>query len=467
MKKENKIYIFSVLTLIVAAGIFAYTYFIYKVPEVARAQAANELDGYAWSSNIGWISFNCLTGGAGQTDICATSNYKVEINNGDFSGYAWVNPEDGSASTTNIGWLSFNRADTGNPPSADPGGGTGAIAILNTSNEVKGWARFITATSTSDGWDGWVRFDNGPTSTVTFNSASKEFEGYAWGGGDAGNDAGVAGWISMNCNTGSATSSDVCATSNYKVTWAGGAPTGSSSNLNANFNATNQGGGTGICGSQIHFTWSSVNQGSYQLQADDSPADWVGSDLDTGCITSTAQERFETIGGVNPLQFDTSTYDWRLQVWGSSDCTTGGSGWEVATSTFTTSPHAYPTVNFSWTPLEPSAEETVSFTDETSFGSAPQNQSWSWQFDPDGNPLTSSDQNATTTFASEGTKTATLTATDEELAAGGGTPGQWGNGQCDKQDTLKAALPLPEFKEVPPVGFWQILKKLFAGVWRV
>ena len=38
---------------------------------------AGEFDGYAWSENIGWISFNCKTGGDNQTNICATSNYKV------------------------------------------------------------------------------------------------------------------------------------------------------------------------------------------------------------------------------------------------------------------------------------------------------------------------------------------------------------------------------------------------------
>jgi len=39
---------------------------------------AGEWDGYAWSENIGWISFNCKTGGENQTNICATSNYKVQ-----------------------------------------------------------------------------------------------------------------------------------------------------------------------------------------------------------------------------------------------------------------------------------------------------------------------------------------------------------------------------------------------------
>ena len=49
--------------------------------KIATTTTANyeigEWDGYAWSENIGWISFNCKTGGDNQTNICATSNYKV------------------------------------------------------------------------------------------------------------------------------------------------------------------------------------------------------------------------------------------------------------------------------------------------------------------------------------------------------------------------------------------------------
>ena len=32
----------------------------------------------AYSENIGWISFNCKTGGANKTDICDTSDYRVQ-----------------------------------------------------------------------------------------------------------------------------------------------------------------------------------------------------------------------------------------------------------------------------------------------------------------------------------------------------------------------------------------------------
>jgi len=39
---------------------------------------AGEFDGYAWSENIGWTSFNCKTGGENKTDICLTSDYRVQ-----------------------------------------------------------------------------------------------------------------------------------------------------------------------------------------------------------------------------------------------------------------------------------------------------------------------------------------------------------------------------------------------------
>jgi len=46
--------------------------------KVTVDQDTGEFDGYAYSENIGWISFNCKTGGVGQTNICSTSNYKVQ-----------------------------------------------------------------------------------------------------------------------------------------------------------------------------------------------------------------------------------------------------------------------------------------------------------------------------------------------------------------------------------------------------
>ena len=68
--------------------------------EKAIAGTGDNVSGFAWSENIGWINFN-------------GSNYGVNVSplNGKLSGFAW---------SENIGWISFNESDTGAPPSNDP-----------------------------------------------------------------------------------------------------------------------------------------------------------------------------------------------------------------------------------------------------------------------------------------------------------------------------------------------------------
>jgi hypothetical protein len=52
------------------------------------------LSGYAWSENVGWISFSCEN-----TSSCGTVDYGVIIDfDGLFDGYAWGE---------NIGWINF------------------------------------------------------------------------------------------------------------------------------------------------------------------------------------------------------------------------------------------------------------------------------------------------------------------------------------------------------------------------
>jgi len=64
----------------------------YKV----SSDADGDLSGWAWSENFGWISFNCLT-----DNTCSFSDYKVTIDQdtGEFGGYAY---------SENVGWTSFN-----------------------------------------------------------------------------------------------------------------------------------------------------------------------------------------------------------------------------------------------------------------------------------------------------------------------------------------------------------------------
>ncbi len=88
------------------------------------------------------------------------------------TGYAW---------SSNIGWLHFNPSG---PYPASPA----YSAQLNTAtNELSGWARFL---SNGGGWDGWVKLRS-PGYGVSYNSSTCRLEGFAWGGD-------VVGWISFN-----------------------------------------------------------------------------------------------------------------------------------------------------------------------------------------------------------------------------------------------------------------------------
>ena len=166
--------------------------------------AGTPLSGYAWSSNIGWISF--ASQGEG-TIAYGVSLQPQSGNTRDLSGYAW---------NDQIGWIYFDSS-LGGPA----GGGDAWGARLDVpTGKFSGWARACVVfqsgcsgslkTSTElGGWDGWIKFGDGTTyfgqvnsgfspSTFVSNGADYNWQGnnpsnYAWG-------SNVVGWISM-CNT--------------------------------------------------------------------------------------------------------------------------------------------------------------------------------------------------------------------------------------------------------------------------
>ncbi len=131
------------------------------------------LAGWAWSSNIGWISFNCSNRGT-----CGTVPYAVTIDSsGIFSGWAWNDV---------IGWISFNCSNTGTCGTSDykvvtgwrsapalPGGGPGGFdantwlesSTFNT--QVTGGAAFNTLT-----WHGTLNGGRVGIQIATSNSVS-------------------------------------------------------------------------------------------------------------------------------------------------------------------------------------------------------------------------------------------------------------------------------------------------------
>src|SRR3989344_8148133 len=71
---------------------------------------ANNLNGYAWSGNIGWVSFNTAS---------------VDNDTNDLYGYAW---------SENIGWI---RLDPIGPYPSSPN----HSAHINSDKKITGWAR--------------------------------------------------------------------------------------------------------------------------------------------------------------------------------------------------------------------------------------------------------------------------------------------------------------------------------------
>jgi len=149
----------------------------------AQAGGSNELSGWAWSSNIGWVSFN-------HTDTGATSDYAVVLDGGNYlSGYAW---------SPNIGWIKFDPSLSG--PSGD---GQGAQLKVE-ENKLTGWARacsvFVSGCDGSlrpdsqlGGWDGWISM-NGINYGINYDSTKGGFSGFAWG-------ALNIGWLKFGLNT--------------------------------------------------------------------------------------------------------------------------------------------------------------------------------------------------------------------------------------------------------------------------
>jgi hypothetical protein len=243
--------------IIFLTAVFLITFgcLIYNFKKIEKSEALTEpnVSGFAWSENIGWISFNCNskvdTNGDGIEDqdmkvckagdskeyqicndgfsekidcdvpgncvgACSVKNYGVTVNTttGDFSGYAWAE---------HIGVISFNRADTNKPPSPPFKTGGGPIAKLDLApggdcggaGQVCGWARAISVCpslpcNTADnagGWDGWIKLrkystDGGADYGVRLDTTvtPKEFMGFAWGGGGTDTTNAVVGWISFN-----------------------------------------------------------------------------------------------------------------------------------------------------------------------------------------------------------------------------------------------------------------------------
>ena len=322
------------------------------------AGASDNVWGWAWSENIGWISFNstnCDSNSNGTTDninysqcpIGQTSaDYGVNINttNGLFSGYAW---------SENIGWISFNSSELTGCPSGTCEARTDFINCPGNLCPVSGWARVLSpiGNSNAGGWDGWIKL-NGANYGVSINKNTSpyEFNGWAWGGDDNDNEA-VVGWISFNrtnCDpdkNGFSNGIGNCPAagtpiSNYKVI------TGT---INSPPAATPLPvSPVDYCDKScppiiLNWTFSDDpgdTQSAYQIQIDNSGSSFPSPEVDTGKVINSG-------GSYTPsvcLSFG-ETYYWRVKVWDNHDLESSP---PLPFSSFQTD-SKWPSPNFTWT----------------------------------------------------------------------------------------------------------------------
>jgi hypothetical protein len=474
-KNKSKLLLLIFPVIILTIGVL----FLFNGQEMEKVQAGagNNVFGWAWSENIGWISFNstnCDANGDGLSDGTPSgcppagtpmTDYGVHIDEGTgiFSGHAW---------SENIGWISF--APSGPYPAAPNFSARADLdgTVCGAPKQVCGWARALAPVGDpqAGGWDGWIKLDGSSYGYgVEINDVTHEFEGWAWGGddGDDPNSTAVIGWISfnhLNCDANGDGFSDGTpsgcppigqAVADYKV--------------ETSFVFNNPPIATNLTVALLDpciyslptkLSWSFSDpdgdaRGAYWVQVDDN-SDFSSLEINSDKVYSSSSEAYIASG----LPYN-NTYYWRLMVW---DDKGGNSDWICPGgicpgSPFDTPSHAWPCPDFSWSPPSPSAGEITQFcavwepgvcledksTCYNTSGAIPSpscfDKSFLWSFSPDtveyatGTSPTS--KNPRVKFLTQDSYTATLEITDDL-------------GTCPIDWPVNVTFPLPEWQEVAP-----------------
>lgn len=479
-----------------------YFYLFGPGQAMVRAQSTTNggnVHGFAWSSNFGWVSFNCNQPSIPE-NTCATNSYGVSIDavTGQFSGYAW---------SSNVGWIYFG------PPEEMPEAIASSSAPAAprqwpvydfTDRRVTGWAKVVSM-GPDEGWLDFTRnVPRQPGVRGTIDEATRQvrFDGFAWDG-DATNRVGM-GWLEFNsAQAGYVYAVDLTGPlvenlvapirTNEAACLSGDSKTiGVSFNYENNFKYCYDTGGTSTnlttCRDDAHCfdrfgaafpTCKPGRLAKYDLvlksdAAGDEP-EWPDSQSDE--IGTTTFRTAEDGAGISfysnndanfhdQLQWGAIYHVW-VRVWDENDQSAGwvslnradDGGWIIEDgdqTTFTMPQHNVPKVDFIWTPTNPSKEEIVTFepTDATSTTAvyrstdgeettgvtpdAGQGDSWSWVFN-NGNPASSTEEKPKVQMVNNGLTSITLTLQD-------------GDGyQCTTPPkTFNANLKLPNWKEQNP-----------------
>jgi len=418
--------------------------FSFAALKEVKADSEDNVYGWAWSENIGWISFNCDNP---ELLSCDTSNYGVNIDSaGNFSGYAWAGGGEnvnGSLAPT-IGWISFNEADLVGCPSGQ------CEAKLNLqSKNVSGWAR---ALAYGGGWDGWIKLrDLGYGVTLDATLDPSEFKGWAWG-------SDVIGWISFNCSD-----EGVCGVSDYKVksiiSGSPDEPIGLDESWGCCQGIPNVAKRTRLTLDWIYSDPGGNPQEAYEIWIDQSsdfsnpkfnhvvdPGSCAGPDCSYAVDLAVDDDPPDWFSKLNW----TTTYWWKVKVKNSDNV------WSDFSSpkSFVTPNRASPFVSFTVEPENPRTGEEVTFIDESKCYLSDDSEydcdtgggqiRYKWDFDYTG----TMDEDDTTkgdtthTYSNLGSYTIRLQVTDTGVGLGLGV---W-----YKDEDIGLQLPLPVWQEITP-----------------
>ncbi len=377
--------VISTIVLVSSAVVF---YELKKEVKISQAGAGHNVLGFAWSENIGWISFNsdnCDTdnngfidtdatvlgcGGDNSTDVAFDYGVNVDLA-GNVSGYAW---------SENIGWISFEPADIVGCPA-------GICQPSLAGGIFSGWAR---ALNHGGGWDGWISLNcvnSGVCAASNYKVClnSINFEGWAWGGD-------VVGWVSFNCSNNVS-----CVASNYKVYFRNNPPVitdGGWSMVDVCLLGANP---------QAQFTWGYTDddppQKDYQVEIGEIT---LPSKYDSGKILSSSNVFTvppTDIFGAAILEYG-KEYWYTVKAWDSNDVQSN-----ILSCNFDglkTITHQYPTATFTYLPLAnitPLQEVIFDPSLSQVYDGSPALAVYDWDFDYDGTDPLEPSLDATTSPA--------------------------------------------------------------------
>ena len=187
--KSIKFWIFTIFFFVLA----------FSVGIRVRASVSDNVSGWSWGGSeetadgsingnetgVGWISMNNVSSGD-----AAIYGVNIPNTNGNLSGYAW---------SENVGWITFNSSNLSGCPS-------GTCTARRVDDTLKGWARIMSlpqAGINAGGWDGWIKLGSEVGDSVfygvTINPADGTLSGYAWNGEKLNGDKYEGfGWIDFS-----------------------------------------------------------------------------------------------------------------------------------------------------------------------------------------------------------------------------------------------------------------------------